>query len=64
VSTPDPAPANTISSGHTQAWIVSALAVVGTVVLAALGKSIPDALLILDGSAVTAGAALSLPRGT
>jgi hypothetical protein len=61
-----PVPAGTgeatgLGASSSQAWIVSALAVIGTILLAALGKDIPDVLLVLDGSSITGAAALSFP---
>ena len=47
---------------HSQAWIVSALAIVGTVVLIALGKAVPDILYTIDGATITGAAALSFSK--
>jgi hypothetical protein len=47
---------------HSQAWIVSALAIVGTVVLIALGRVVPDILYTIDGATITGAAALSFSK--
>lgn len=62
VTPPAPVPTGFSPEAHSQAWIVSALAIVGTVVLAALGKTIPEILYVIDGATVTGAAALSFSR--
>lgn len=49
---------------HVGAWIVTALGVVGVVVLAALGKPVPEALTTMIGVGGGAAAGLSFPRGS
>lgn len=62
VTVTPPEPENTSKlprEPHSQAWIVSALAVAGIVMLAALGHDVPPVLEWIASSAVTGAAALS-----
>jgi hypothetical protein len=44
-------------------YLVAVVAVIGIIVLTAMGDKVPDILNIIAGGAVIGGAAISSPRG-